>query len=479
MSEKDDDDASSEIASGKNTKSHSEPDKKPVKTERNAKNNKKNDDSRKSKTSVRSVLQIFGPGIITGASDDDPSGIATYSQAGAKFGLGMLWMALFQLPMMMVVQEMCARIGLVTGKGLAGVIKSRYSKRVVYPISTLLIIANTINIGADIGAMSAAVRLVFPILPMIIATLSFTLLIVVAEIMIPYRKYVRILKYLTLSLFAYVLTAIIVGGSWEHIFLSSIIPHFQFNSDFVIMFVAVLGTTISPYLFFWQASEEAEEDVAKEKIQDIGKGKPKVTFKDIILMKEDIAIGMFFSQFIAWTIMITAAGSFYDQGITNIQTADQAAQALEPIVSTFPNSGYIAKIIFALGIVGTGLLAIPILAGASAYAISETFGWTEGLGKRFRQAKQFYLVIIASTIIGLLINFIGINPIQALIYAAVINGVVAVPIIFIIMKISNDKRILEDKTNGIFSNVVGWITFMVMGVGAIITLVIWVSQLWL
>jgi Mn2+/Fe2+ NRAMP family transporter len=245
------------------------------------------------------------------------------------------------------------------------------------------------------------------------------------------------------------------------------------------MFVAVLGTTISPYLFFWQASEEAEEDVAKEKIQDIGNGKPKVTFKDIILMKEDIAIGMFFSQFIAWTIMITAAGSFYDQGITNIQTADQAAQALEPIVSTFPNSGYIAKIIFALGIVGTGLLAIPVLAGASAYAISETFGWTEGLGKRFRQAKQFYLVIIASTIIGLLINFIGINPIQALIYAAGINGVVAVPIIFIIMKISNDKRILEDKTNGIFSNVVGWITFMVMGVGAIITLVIWVSQLWL
>jgi NRAMP (natural resistance-associated macrophage protein)-like metal ion transporter len=476
MSEKDDDYASSEIASENNTKSNSSPDKKPAKTETNTKKDKKKNDSRKSKTSVRSMFQMFGPGIITGASDDDPSGIATYSQAGAKFGLGMLWMALFQLPMMIVVQEMCARIGLVTGKGLAGVIKLRYSKRVVYPISTLLIIANTINIGADIGAMSAAVRLVFPTLPMIIATLSFTLLIVVAEIIVPYRKYVRILKYLTLSLFAYVLTAIIVGGSWEHIFLSSIIPHFEFNSDFVIMFVAVFGTTISPYLFFWQASEEAEEDVAKEKIRDIGKGKPTVTFKDIMLMK-DIAIGMFFSQFIAWTIMITAAGSFYDQGITNIETADQAAQALEPIVRTFPYSGYIAKIIFALGIVGTGLLAGPVLAGASAYAISETFGWREGLGKGFRQAKQFYLVIIGSTIIGLLINFIGINPIQALIYAAVINGVVAVPIIFIIMKISNDKRILEDKTNGIFSNVVGWITFVVMGVGALITLVIWASQL--
>jgi NRAMP (natural resistance-associated macrophage protein)-like metal ion transporter len=377
--------------------------------------------NKNSNSMLRSVSRIFGPGVITGASDDDPSGIATYSQAGAKFGLGMLWMALFQLPMMMVIQEMCARIGLVTGRGLAGVIRSKYSKRIVYPIASLLIIANTINIGADIGALAAAIRLVIPVLPIILATLSFTILILVAEIFIPYKKYVKILKYLTLSLFAYAVTAIIAGGDWGQIFLASIIPHFELNSEFIMMFVAILGTTISPYLFFWQAAEEAEEDVVKDKIKEIGRGKPKITIKDLMLMKEDVALGMFFSEFITWTIIITTAGSLHVNGITNIQTADQAAQALEPLVNSFPNSGYIAKIIFALGIIGTGLLAIPVLAGSSAYAISETFGWTEGLGKKFKQAKHFYLLIIASTVIGLLINFIGIDPIQALIYAAIIN----------------------------------------------------------
>jgi NRAMP (natural resistance-associated macrophage protein)-like metal ion transporter len=429
--------------------------------------------NRNSNSILRSVSQIFGPGVITGASDDDPSGIATYSQAGAKFGLGIIWMSLFQLPMMIVVQEMCARIGLVTGKGLAGVIKSKYPKKILYPVASLLIIANTINIGADIGAMAAAARLIFPILPIIVSTISFTVLIIIPEILIPYKKYTRILKYLTLSLFAYVLTAIIVGGNWEQIFFASIIPHFEFNSDFATMFVAVLGTTISPYLFFWQASEEAEEDVAKNKIEGIGKGRPKITIKDIMLMKEDVAIGMFFSIFITWSIILTSAGSLHENGIMNIETADQAAEALEPLVHTFPNSGYIAKIIFALGIVGTGLLAIPVLAGASAYAISDTFGWSEGLGKKFRQAKQFYVVIIASTVIGLLINFIGINPIQALIYAAVINGVVAVPMLFIIMKIANDKKVLEGRTNGLFSNVAGWITFVVMGIAAVIMFLTW------
>lgn len=432
--------------------------------------------SKKGKNSnsiLRSVSQIFGPGVITGASDDDPSGIATYSQAGAKFGLGMIWMSLFQLPMMIVVQEMCARIGLVTGKGLAGVMKSKYSKKILYPVASLLIIANTINIGADIGALAAAIRLIFPTLPVIVSTLSFTILILVAEIFIPYRNYVKILKYLTLSLFAYVLTAIFVGGNWEQIFLASVIPHFEFTPAFATMFVAVLGTTISPYLFFWQASEEAEEDVVQNKIDDIGKGKPKISIKDIMIMKEDVAVGMFFSIFITWAIILTTAGSLHVNGITNIETADQAAKALEPLVNAFPNAGYIAKIIFALGIIGTGLLAIPVLAGASAYAISDSFGWSEGLGKKFKQAKQFYAVIIASTLIGLLINFVGISPIQALIYAAVINGVVAVPMLFIIMRIANDKRILEGKTNGLFSNVVGWITFAVMGIATVIMFLTW------
>jgi len=228
------------------------------------------------------------------------------------------------------------------------------------------------------------------------------------------------------------------------------------------MFVAVIGTTISPYLLFWQTSEEAEEDVTKQKIKNIGEGKPKVSPKEIMFMKEDIGIGMFFSQFIMWSIILTSAGSLYLAGINNIQTADQAASALEPLVNSFPNSGQIAKVIFTFGIIGTGLLAIPVLSASSAYALSDTFGWKEGLEKKFDQAKSFYSVIIASTIIGVWIAFSGINPIQALILAAVINAVVTVPILFIVMRLANDKKILENRTNSLFSNIVGWLTFAIM-----------------
>ena len=418
-------------------------------------------------SSIVSTLRSFGPGVVTGASDDDPSGIATYSQVGAKFGLGMLWMALYLLPMMIVVQEMCARIGLVTGKGLATVIKNRYSKNIVYPISGLLVIANTINIGADIAAMATSTQLVFPQLPDIAATMIFTIIILVAQIFIPYTKYVRVLKYLTLSLFAYVITAVIVGGNFGQIISNTIIPHFEFSSDFIMLFVAVFGTTISPYLFFWQTSEEAEEDVAKHKISAIGKGRPNISKKEMRFMKVDVTIGMIFSQFIMWVIIITTAGSLHVNGIIDIQTAEQAAQALEPLVKTFPYSGEISKIVFALGIVGTGLLAVPVLAGSSAYALSDTFGWREGLGKKFSQAKAFYIIILSSTLVGLWISISDTNPIQVLIYSAVINGVIAVPMLFIIIKIGNDKKILKARTNGLLSNVVGWITFgiMAMSVG--------------
>ena len=371
---------------------------------------------------------------------------------------------------------MCARIGLITGKGLADLIQQHYSKRYLYPIVVMLLIANTINIGADIGAMAAAVRLIIPELPILFASLLFTIFILVAEVLIPYNKYVRILKYLSLTLFAYVITAIIVGGNWNQIFFASVVPHFELNSEFITMFVAMLGTTISPYLFFWQTSEEAEEDVAKNKIKEIGKGEPKITNSDIKTMKADVSIGMFFSLFIAWSIIVTSSGSLHLNGVTNIQSADQAAHALEPVVKSFPNSGYIAKFIFALGIIGTGLLAVPVLAGASAYALSDTFGWKEGLGKKFRQAKQFYAVIIASTIVGIWINFAGIDPIQALIYAAVINGVVSVPIIFTIMKIANDKKILHDRTNGLFSNIIGWFAFALMGFSVVIMFLTWLTK---
>ena len=430
----------------------------------------------KSKLSTfKSYFKILGPGLITGASDDDPSGIATYSQAGAQFGLGTLWLALFQLPMMIAIQEMCARIGLVTGSGLAGIIKKRYSKKMGYPIISLLLVANTINIGADIGAMSASVKLVSPQVPIVIVTILFTTLIICAEIFIPYKKYVVMLKYLTLSLFAYVITAIIVGENWTSVFIASIVPHFEFTPAFMMIFVAIFGTTISPYLFFWQASEEAEEDVAKNKIKDIGEGKPKIRKKEIMMMRKDVAVGMVFSQAIMWFIIMTTSGTLHVNGLTDISTADEAAKALEPLVKTFPHSGELAKTIFALGIIGTGLLAIPVLAGSSAYALSEQFGWKEGLSKKFKQARGFYIIIAASTVIGLWINFAAVDPIKALIYAAVINGIIAVPLLIAIMKIGNDKKILEGKTNGKLSNILGWITIIVMGFSVVVMFLTWIK----
>jgi len=395
--------------------------------------------------------------------------IATYSQAGAKFGLGMLWMTLFLLPTMIVIQEMCARIGLLSGNGLAALIKKKYSTKILYPISSLLIIANTINIGADLGAMSASIKIIFPEIPFVVTSVLFSAFIIIAEIFIPYDRYVKVLKYLVLSLFAYVITAVIVGGNISQI-LFTIIPSLTFSPEYAVMFVAVIGTTISPYLLFWQTSEEAEEDVTKHRIKEIGKGKPKVSPKEIMLMKEDIGIGMFFSQFIMWSIIITSAGSLYFAGITDIQTADQAASALEPLVTSFPNSGQIAKLIFAFGIIGTGLLAIPVLSASCAFALSDTFGWKEGLEKKFSQAKSFYAVIAASTLIGVWITFSHIDPIQALILAAVINAVVTVPILFIVMRLANDKKILEDKINTRFSNIIGWFTFAIITISVIVML---------
>ena len=427
--------------------------------------------------SLKTALKSLGPGLITGASDDDPSGIATYSQTGASFGLGMLWMALFQYPMMAVVQEMCARIGITEGDGLAFVMMKKYSKKVVLPIASLLLIANTINIGADIGAMGASIRLLIPQLPFLVPTLLFTGLILFAEIFIPYHQYVKILKYLTMSLFAYVITAMIVGGTFEELFIASVVPHIEFTSEFAMMFVAILGTTISPYLFFWQTSQEAEEDLDKKKIKDIDVGKPDIAKKELKVMRADVAIGMLFSQLIMWAIIVTTAGSLHTHGITDIQTSDQAAKALEPAVKSFPNSGEISKVVFSLGIIGTGLLAVPVLAGSSAYALSDVFGWKQGLNKKFGQAKSFYVVIAASTLIGLWINFSDIDPIKALVYAAVINGVTSVPILYTIMKIANDKKILENRVNRRFSNVLGWATVSIMGISVVVMFATFIYQI--
>lgn len=409
----------------------------------------------------------LGPGIITGAADDDPSGIATYSQAGAQFGLGLLWTPIFLLPLLLAIQEICARIGLVTGTGIISLMKKKYPKKLIYPLISLLAIANTINLGADLNAIGASANLIIPGIPIFFYTLFFTFIILITEIFVSYIRYVRILKYLTLSLLCYFITAIIVGGNWNQIILSTFTPNIEFNKEFIMMFVALCGTTLSPYLFFWQTSEEAEEDVVRKKIKEIGKGKPKISKQEIKAMRKDILVGMVFSSFIMWSIIVTAAGSLNLHGITNIQTADQAAQALEPLVQTFPNSGFIAKIIFAIGIIGTGLLAIPVLASSTAYAFSDTFGWTEGLSKKFKQAKSFYLTIVISTIIGLFFNFSGIEPIKALIYAAIINGVISIPILIMIMKISNDKKLLGQNANGKISNTIGVITIIIMTIPVI------------
>lgn len=424
-------------------------------------------------SSTKEKLKSLGPGLITGASDDDPSGIATFSQAGAQFGFGMLWMALFQYPMMTVIQEICARIGLVTGSGLGGILKKKYSKKILIPLSGLVLIANTINIAADIAAMGAAVRLLIPQVPIFITTIFFVIFIVGLEIVVPYQKYMKILKYTALSLLSYIITAIIVGGSWSQILTFSVIPHIEIKPEFATMFVAIIGTSISPYLFFWQASEEAEEDVAKQKIKEIGKGNPEVTKKEIKLMRIDIAVGIAFAELIVWAIVITTAGSLHTHGVTDIQSSEQAAKALEPLVKTFPHAGEIAKAIFAFGIIGTGLLAIPVLASSSGYILADTFGWKQGLNKKFKQAKAFYIVIAAATSIGLLINFVNIDPIRALVYAAVINAITSIPILFAVLKISNDKNFLKTETNGKLSNTIGWITFIVMGISVIIMFITW------
>ena len=428
----------------------------------------------------------MGPGIITGSSDDDPSGIATYSEAGAQFGFGLLWMAVLLHPLLIAIQEMCARIGLVTGGGLASAIKRKYSKKIVYPIASLLLIANIINIGADIGAMADSLRLIFPQIPAIIAAVSFAAAILILEIIITYRKYVKILRFLALFLVVYIITATIVGGNINQIIYSSIVPHIELKYEYAMMIVAIIGATFSPYLFFWQTSEEAEEDVAQNKIKEIGgihdsvkskKNKndinyskvkdkdytniPKISRKEIKSMRIDITVGITFVQIISWSIMITTAGSLHLNGITHIQTADQAAKALEPLVKSFPFAGTVSKIIFAIGIIGIGFLSIPVLAGSCGYVLADVFGWKQGLSKKFNQAKSFYLVISFATVIGLWITLINIDPIQILVYSAVINGIISGPIIISIIKIANDKKMLKDKINGKLSNILGLISVII------------------
>jgi len=404
---------------------------------------------------AKKIGRAIGPGFITGAADDDPAGIATYSQTGVQFGYSQLWVALFSYPFMVAVQEMCGRIGMVTGKGLSGVIRKFYSKKVLAAAILILLVANTINIGADLGAMAASLNLLLP-LPFYTLLFAITLFTILVEIFVPYPTYARFLKYLTLSLLAYVVTAFTISQNWGLILHSTLAPHIELSKNYLLNIAAFLGTTISPYLFFWQADEEVEEEIVRHEIRGIGKGVPNIKPGDMRQLRIDTFLGMLFSNVITFFIIVTVASTLGTSGFHSITTAADAASALRPLAGDF------AFLLFTLGILGTGLLAVPVLAGSAAYAVSEAFGWKEGLGKRLSQARAFYGVIAAATLIGLLVNFTAIGPMTMLYYSAMLNGVLAPPLLIIILLIANNKKILGEHTNSVLSNILGWTITAIM-----------------
>jgi NRAMP (natural resistance-associated macrophage protein)-like metal ion transporter len=403
-------------------------------------------------------LKSLGPGLITGAADDDPSGIGTYSSVGAALGYRIIWMALWLLPLMLAVQETCARIGVVTNRGLAGVLKKHYAKAIVAIIVLLLIIANIANIGADLGAMAASTKLIININFNILA-IAYTIIIILIEILIPYHLYSKILKWLTLSLVAYIICGFIVHPEWWTIIKEAIIPDIVLKKEYIFAMVAVFGTTISPYLFFWQTSEEVEENIEAKNL------KPVSIKNRIANMRTDVKTGMVFANLAFFFIVVTTASVLFKNGINDIGSAEQAALALKPL------AGDKAFLLFALGIVGTGLLAIPVLAGSGAYALSELMNWKEGLSNKFSKAKSFYLVITISILLGLAINFLGIPPIKALYYAAFLNGVIAIPLLFVIMVVGNDSRIMGDETHPRWVKFFGWVAVVFSFLAAITYLI--------
>ena len=403
---------------------------------------------------IKKFLGILGPGLVTGASDDDPSGIATYSQAGAQFGLTTLWLALFTFPLMAAIQGMCARIGLVTSQGLTVTLKKHYSKPLLYTMLLFSFPAITLNIGADIQGMGAVANMIFPSIPVPIFCVSFTAILMFIIIKYPYQKIAKILKWLCLSLMLYMIVPFMVKQDWALVAKNTFIPTIHFNKEFFSIIVAILGTTISPYLFFWQATMEAE---------DMAHSKKKVIIDKHILgnMKTDVNIGMFLSNLVMFFIILTTGSVLYNAGIRQIDTVDQAAKALEPL------TGKLTYLIFAIGILGTGLLAIPVLAGSQSYMIAETFGWEAGLDKKFPQAKAFYISIVVSLLVGLSLDFLGVSPIKALIFTAIAYGLTAPILIAIILHIGNNKEIMKSNTNSKLSNALGFITLAIMTTAAI------------
>ncbi len=409
---------------------------------------------------ARKYWGTLGPGLTTGAADDDPSGIATYSQTGAQFGFGFIWLSLFSIPFMIVAQEMSARIAQVTGRGISGVIKQHYPRSILYSTVLLLFLANSLNIGADIAGMVAATRLIIPV-PFWFLAMFFTIISLILQIGLPYAKYSQFLKYLTLVLFAYVITAFLVKADWTDILRHTVVPHFEFSKQAIFLVTAILGTTISPYLFYWQAAQEIE--------QQRGEGRKTLselrgtTREEISTMRKDVATGMIFSNIVMFFIIAVTGLVLFSKG-TAITTAADAAEALRPFAGNY------AYLLFTIGIIGTGLLAMPVLAGSASYAFSEAFSLNEGLDKQLKQAYGFYGVIILAMLIGLLINFIGVDPIKALIFSAVVNGLITPILLTLILLVSNNRKIMGEWKNGIWINTIGWLITIIMYLAGIATI---------
>lgn len=406
------------------------------------------------------TLRALGPGLITGAADDDPSGIATYSQAGAQFGFNTLWTLVLTYPFMVGIQLVSARIGRVTGRGLAANIRRAYSPWLLYVMVLLLLVANVINIAADIAAMGEAMRLVTGAGSAHLYALGFGLLCLVLQVFLPYGTYVRYLKWLTLGLLAYVATAFAVNVPWTEVLTRTVWPHFVFTKDSVALIVAIFGTTISPYLFFWQASQEVEEiraDRAARALRISGKD----AREQLKRIKTDTLFGMGFSNLVAFFIMLTTAVTLGAHGITNIQTSAQAAEALRPVAGEF------AFLLFALGIIGTGMLAVPVLAGSAAYAVTESFRWRNGLDLKVVEAREFYGIIALATIGGMLLEFAPIDPIKALVLSAQINGVIAVPVMTVMMMLAHNAKIMGQYTLSTRHTLIGWFGVAVMLVAVV------------
>ena len=399
------------------------------------------------------LMRWLGPGLITGAADDDPSGIATYSQAGAAYGFGQLWTIVLCLPLMIAVQEACARIGSATSQGLVKVTSRVYSKKILFLVVALVVIANVINIGADFAAVGASLNLLIP-LPIWLLSTIFMLIVLALEIFIGYHTYAKFLKFLALSLISYVVVALMVTSNWLAVLKATFIPQLELSSAYWYVIVAILGTTISPYMFFWQTAEEVEETKYAHQQEKSPRG--------IREIRQDTSVGMSISQIGSWFMIITAAVVLHENGVVNIGTASDAAKALEPLVEGFPYAGTIAKSLFAIGVIGMGLLGIPVLAGSVAYAVSDAFNWREGLDYKLKEAKQFYGVIIFSTVAGWLITLLGIDPIKSLVFAAVINGLVAVPLIFLISRISRNREVMGELAGRGLSRTMLNIAFVVM-----------------